>query len=190
MKSVELTQLTKAGISAIVQSKGVKKTVYEDSENETSWHLGVALFAGRRRRVTHSSALLRLPRTMDEAREQFNRLGWKYFIEDLYHYDRWVEWSESNASLIIGGRELREYCSSAKIHSSCLGENSRGRNAAASDYNGRKNWLGSMCWGYSSGEWHSGAERSRVRHLPRMLDSDLASPDGRFFGDGNIRELR
>ena len=104
-----------ADIPAVVQSKGVKKGVYGDSEKETSWHLGVALYAGRRRRVTHSSALLHLPRTMDEAKEQFDRLGWKYFIGDLYHYDRWVEWFESNASLIIGGRELREHCSSAKM---------------------------------------------------------------------------
>ena len=104
-----------AGIPAIVQSKGVKKIIYGDSENETSWHLGVALYAGRRRRVTHSSALLHLPRTMDEAEKQFTRLGWKYFVQDLYHYNRWVEWSESNASLVVGGRELREYCSSAKI---------------------------------------------------------------------------
>lgn len=104
-----------AGITAIVQSTGVKKSVYGDSNNEISWHLGVALYAGRRRRVTHSSALLHLPRTMDEAKEHFTRLGWQHFIQDLYHYRRWVSWSESNASLVIGGRELREHCSSTKM---------------------------------------------------------------------------
>ena len=110
-----LGAIPEAGIPAIVQSKDVKKIVYEDSENATSWHLVVALYAGRRRRVTDSSALLHLPQTMDEAKEQFNRIDWKYFVQDLYHYDRWVEWSESNASLMIGGRELREYCSPANM---------------------------------------------------------------------------
>ena len=103
-----------AGLPTIVQSKDVN-SAYEASADEMTWHLGVALYAGRRRRTTHSPALLHLPQTMDQAKEIFTRLGWKSFIQDLFHYHRWCHWLESNASLIIGGRELRDHCSPSKI---------------------------------------------------------------------------
>ena len=107
---------TEAGIFEIVQSESLTKRVYGDTDDEISLQLGTALYAGRRRRRTaHSSALLHLPHTMEEAEELFTKLGWKYFIHDLFHYHRWVAWFQSNASLIIAGRKLRDYCSSAKL---------------------------------------------------------------------------
>ena len=148
-----------AGVTAIVQSRGVKTSVYGDTDNETSLQLGVALYAGRRRRVTHSSALLHLPPTMDEAKEYFTRLGWKHFIHDLFHYHRWVSWFESNASLIIGGRELRDHCSSKEIleegadeqdywtaHHAWVRTALAGMRRLVTTTSGRF-WLGSMCSG-------------------------------------------
>ncbi|RDW86012.1 hypothetical protein BP5796_04337 [Coleophoma crateriformis] len=93
----------------LVQSLGTK-SAYGNFKT-TSRQLGIALYGSRwGHNEEHTSVLLSLPVTMEEARRRFSELGWKSFIEDVsLHYHRWVDWYQINASLLVGGKELRKY---------------------------------------------------------------------------------
>lgn len=92
----------------LTQAQG-SKSIYGNFAN-TSRQLAIALYGGRRRADKHSSALLHLPLTLAEAKKRFLELGWKFAIHEVdIHYHRWIDYYESSASLLVGGRELRTY---------------------------------------------------------------------------------
>ncbi|KAJ4294218.1 hypothetical protein N0V90_007908 [Kalmusia sp. IMI 367209] len=93
----------------LVQSQG-SKSAYGNVK-QTALQFAIALYGSRRQMKKHSSALLCLPLTMEEARKQFTELEWSPFVHDMFHYGRWVNWFNSSADLRIGGLALKSYFS-------------------------------------------------------------------------------
>jgi hypothetical protein len=89
----------------------VSQSIPYGREGITAEDIAVTLYASRKWTPGKSTALLHLPKTTEDARRQFTALGWDLFLQEMVHYDRWVAWLQSNASLIISGRSFGEYFS-------------------------------------------------------------------------------